>query len=423
MLLSLLSKNSSIILILTILLTYFIPNFLSIDRIGNQWLYLSVVNIFGILLIYFKHQARFKLISFKNIYVLRWYLLFIFTGLVSLFVASNIIESIITLSQYYNCLIALYLLYYFLSEIKNPKNTVIAIFFGLLICEIYFSFSPILEDLLNKKPQFRSMAYKGLAANINITSFSLVFKLPILFYLISVTNKFYKKLILSILLIIVLFVTYILGTRGAFLGILISIIFYLLHIVLNLKNIKKNLPSLFLIIASIFLSVIFNLTLNSGKRNSSVLDRASSISISANDGSVNQRLRYYKHGLDQFLTTPLFGIGIGNWKLKSIEYDKENILGYTVPYHAHNDFIQILAEQGIFGFTFYLMVFISFMFLFYKNKLIQEDNFYVFVMASFFIYFLDSNLNFPIARPISVLQFLFLLAFVSLNQNVYESEK
>ena len=39
-----------------------------------------------------------------------------------------------------------------------------------------------------------------------------------------------------------------------------------------------------------------------------------------------------------------FGTGLGNWKIKSIDYDSKDIVGYIVPYHAHSDFIQLGAE-------------------------------------------------------------------------------
>ena len=55
-------------------------------------------------------------------------------------------------------------------------------------------------------------------------------------------------------------------------------------------------------------------------------------------------MRYYKQGLGHFIDNPIIGVGIGNWKLKSIDYDKKNIYGFIIPYHAHNDFIQLGVE-------------------------------------------------------------------------------
>ena len=57
--------------------------------------------------------------------------------------------------------------------------------------------------------------------------------------------------------------------------------------------------------------------------------------------------------LIQFLELDL---GIG--KIKSIDYDSKDIVGYIVPYHAHSDFIQLGAELGIIGFLLYLGIFI-----------------------------------------------------------------
>ena len=70
------------------------------------------------------------------------------------------------------------------------------------------------------------------------------------------------------------------------------------------------------------------------ERGADALSRVAIISISTNDGSVNQRLRYYEDVLTHVTKNPVLGVGIGNWKLSSIDYDKTST-GYIVPYHAH----------------------------------------------------------------------------------------
>ena len=105
------------------------------------------------------------------------------------------------------------------------------------------------------------------------------------------------------------------------------------------------------------MALILNQTLISDK-GADALSRAATISVSTNDGSVNQRLRYYEDVLTHITKNPVLGVGIGNWKLSSIDYDKEDIEGYIVPYHAHSDFIQLGAELGFVGFLLYLGVFL-----------------------------------------------------------------
>ena len=58
------------------------------------------------------------------------------------------------------------------------------------------------------------------------------------------------------------------------------------------------------------------------------------------DYSAQSRLRYYSHGVQQIIHNPLMGCGIGNWKIKSIDYDRENIKNYVVPFTLHNDFLE-----------------------------------------------------------------------------------
>jgi len=245
MVLNYLKQNSSRIIIVLLLLSYFIPNLESIDRIGNQWLYLSMINLIGTVIIYFKHDAHFKFIQLKKNYILKWYFLFFITGIISLLSSSNLSESIITLNQYFNSLFALYLMVYFLNDISHPEKFIVRMLSFLFLAEIYFSFSPLINDISSGSLKFRSMSYSGLAANINITSFSLVFKIPILLYLIISVKKLYQKFSLSFLLLISLYTIYILGSRGALLGLLISFGAYILYLMIYAKNLKDNLKSLY----------------------------------------------------------------------------------------------------------------------------------------------------------------------------------
>ena len=61
------------------------------------------------------------------------------------------------------------------------------------------------------------------------------------------------------------------------------------------------------------------------------------------------RIEYWKDAIQAFIDYPFTGLGIGSWKIFSISYGNENMRDYVVPYHAHNDFLQILAELGVLG--------------------------------------------------------------------------
>ena len=162
----------------------------------------------------------------------------------------------------------------------------------------------------------------------------------------------------------------------------------------------------------------FSLNIKTASSNkNTVINRASSISLSTTDGSVNQRLRYYKQGLNQFTKTPLLGIGIGNWKIYSIKYDSRTMNNYVVQYHTHNDYIQFFAEIGI-GAIFYVLFIVYFFIvivrLFKLHEKIDEDSIAILMISilGYCIYLIDSNLNFPAARVVMQINLASILALL-----------
>ena len=139
----------------------------------------------------------------------------------------------------------------------------------------------------------------------------------------------------------------------------------------------------------LFLPFLLALGLNQvllSDKGADALARASTISAGTNDGSVNQRLRYYGDVLTHLSSHPILGVGLGNWKLKSIDYDSRDIKGYVVPYHAHSDFIQLGAELGIIGFLLYLGVFVWAVFFVYRlirySMLSVEEKVFLFLLLT-----------------------------------------
>ena len=61
----------------------------------------------------------------------------------------------------------------------------------------------------------------------------------------------------------------------------------------------------------ILIAILVNRTTLSDK-GADAISRAATISISTNDGSVNQRLRYYEDVLTHMVSNPIFGVGLGN---------------------------------------------------------------------------------------------------------------
>ena len=399
------------ILITLLMFTYFIPNFSSIDRIGNQWFYLSIICFLSFIFIITEANLYSNIKSIVFDKTNGFYLIFIIWALLSITYSFNMTEAIVTFNQYFTIFASFITLKILLINISEGTRFILKLLLVLLFLEVAMSLIPILVDLEKGTLESRSFTYSGAAANVNITAFSLLYKTPILLYFFTIEKRVFLKFIYLLIFSSTFLIITILGTRGAFIGMGICLFSYGLYLFKSEKKSINKIKNFGYVILSTF--IIFSISLGVSAKGEDIISRASTIRLDTTDGSVNQRLRYYQQGLNHFLENPLLGVGIGNWKLFSIEYDKQDIDGYIVPYHAHNDFIQLLVELGFLGLLFYsLFIFFSIRKLFKMDLFNDKINFLFMGIAA--IYLLDSLLNFPIARPISQLFLISFLCLISL---------
>ena len=390
--------------ILTFLLVGFIPNLQAVDKIAPQWLFLSFVNLLCGAYLFYKRSSyteRFQVVltNFMSLF----YTGFVAWGAISYFYAVNPTEVLVNIVRHFNTLFMFLHLAILLYNIKD-KNNLLSIAITLILSFEVFS---VLDQALEmfKSGGIQSGALKGVTANRNITAFSIAIKIPYVLYLALNNKKLIFKIFNTTLIFLSLFSLSMIQSRASFIAaalIAVAVIFWTLLQFKKERNIQSLIPNLFYL-----LPLVLALTANQifiSDKGADALSRASTISLSTNDGSVNQRLRYYGDVAAHIASNPILGVGLGNWKLVSIDYDKENIKGYVVPYHAHSDFIQLGAELGVIGFLLYLGAFIcaiyfAFIILF-RSELEQDNKLFVFLLlTSLGVYLVDANLNFPIARP------------------------
>lgn len=83
--------------------------------------------------------------------------------------------------------------------------------------------------------------------------------------------------------------------------------------------------------------------------------------------SIAIRLMFWQKSLEEFLSSPLFGIGLGEFAHRT--YSLEHL-------HSHNYFINLLLENGIIGFTVFLIFFLYVLKIIYKELKINQLNSY-----------------------------------------------
>jgi len=397
----------------------FIPNWEAVDKIAPQWLLMGIINTLAVLYVGYHRASYGQRISQTLSTTLSYtYIGFILWAGFSYFYAINPTEVLVNISRQVNVLVMFLVMGFFVYHLKAKKTFLSFVITAILSIEVYAVLNEALQ-MVNTSGVISAGVLKGVTANRNITAFSIAIKIPFVLFLIYKNQKVLYKFILSGIVFLAILCLSMIQSRASFLAVGLILLAFLglcIFLYINDKN-KKHLFQFGYLFLPFLLAVGLNQALLSDK-GADALARASTISAGTNDGSVNQRLRYYEDVLTHLSSNPIFGVGLGNWKLKSIDYDSKDIVGYVVPYHAHSDFIQLGAELGIVGFLLYLGVFIWAVLFVYRlirySECSKEEKVFIFLLLiALGVYSIDANLNFPIARPQVLVVWALIMALIN----------
>ena len=410
------SKNLSYFVLTLYFFTYLVPQYIpsiviAYDRSIIQFFYISVVNLFSFAII-FRNLSFNDIISrFKEKSHIISYILFLVVALISVFIAENYIESLFQLTQFVNFFLAFVSIVIFSSN-QNINFYKYFIFISLIAVFIEsFTINYLVYSAVQTNGDFlsRNNAFSGPGANTIIAAFSLMMKSIVpLFLIFKTKNKWI--LVISLILIYSSFLSVLLlMSRGAVLSMVFVFIFIIFFTLLSRRKIYYIKTSSIMLV--FFLSLSSYNYLNEKNISDILVDRFSTVSNPQSDNSVNERVNFFSTAISSIKKRPLLGIGIGNWKIKSIDLSKDIIEGYRVPYYAHNDFLQFTAEVGILGgLSFIYFIFYPFLFSLksFLKSISFNLHFLVFMICG--VYIIDSMINFPAHRPMIFIYLCFTLA-------------
>ena len=398
-------------LVILYLLTGSLPNFGAIDILAPQWVYFGTVNILSCLYILFFSSDYYsnsflKLFSSFYIYV---YTFYFFWNCLSYFYAVNPVETLINLPRIGNTFFAILFCYLLISKVSNKHNFIYSIFFLFLLAEMISYYYDLSE--VYPKEGLRVIAIKGFAGNKNITAASIAFKIPLAIYLYLNSKKLFFRIVSFITLIAGILAVSLIEARAAILStiivLLILVNFYIYKLIFEKSDLKKFSIKILSVITPYLIAFVINILAtsfaNDKYRKVAITDTIGNISFT--EQSSNGRFNYWGDAYRYIKENPIFASGLGNWKIESIDKGKDHISGYTVPYHAHNDFIHVFAETGILGGISYLGLFI--LLIFYLYRILKRGyysgsiNLKDFILClPIIVYGVDALLNFPVARPL-----------------------
>jgi O-antigen ligase/tetratricopeptide (TPR) repeat protein len=410
----------------------FLPLFKSIEIIGPQFIYLSILNIIIGIYIY-KNPSLIseKLILLcKNNFVLKPYSIFIILCGISIFSAQNTSLAIVNFSR---LIIILFTLLNLIVLFYNRLYLIYKIAFIISIGVFIQSFSEVYSFFKLFKTNSLIAALQSLKGNtgsINILASTLSLKMPFILIGIFHYNN-WKKWFLVFTLFLVASLIFLSGSRATYLSLFLVLLFFsIIFLKSNFKKKSSSLLSYSIIIIPLILSFfisnqLFKLSNDKGRYKSvtSRVQQATSIEKSTS----NIRLLYWNNAIKMIQKQPLLGIGLGNWKTESIPYEKTISIERVISNNTHNDFLEVTTETGILNGLVFISIFFILGFInlkrILKSRKTELDSIALVSLLCLISYSVDSTFNFPMYRPTMQLGFCILFALTILNTPTNEEYK
>jgi O-antigen ligase/Tfp pilus assembly protein PilF len=397
-----LSSLIAILASMLYLLVYFIPDMGGSDVMGAQWLYASSLSLIlvGYIGIRYKEYAE----AISQVYSYKFTLVFsllLFWAIGSYFYAINPTETLVTLARLittYFVFINLSILYYN----QDRKFLFMGIAYGITAYLFFDSIYVLKTFSTNLRTMELDAAILGLNkyhGNKNVTAATLLILIPFAMYVIM-SAKWLGKIAGIIILFLGVFSLFLMNARSTYVSFALIIVLFFVGLIWKQKAALKT-ALLFVLLPAVIAIFAANLRLKlavAGQENQGGYGTVTQRIGQITDGS--ERLHLWGSAIDYAAHNLILGAGYGNWKLASIPYERNRAMELFVPYHAHNDFIEMFADLGLIGglsFTglFILLLYYTVHFLAKKRG---DELMVIIAFLAVTCYGVDALLNFPAER-------------------------
>jgi O-antigen ligase len=415
------------------LIVHFIPDFGGADVMGSQWLYVSLVD-FAILSYILFNQQQYKT-AIEAVLKLKFTIVYSFLvlwALLSLTYSMNAIETLVCLAR----LLSTYLIFINLSilfykkELTTLFNVISILVAVVLFFDALYVITGFSKNMVDMDVDPNILSLTGKNGNKNVMAASLLIKFPFLLFVI-IHNKLIGKILGLIVLFLGIMALFILNTRSTYVG--LGVLFVLFSTAIVLLN-KKDTKTIGTQLAYFILPLVFAFFAANGMLTKavdiqgfqggygSITKRAGDINIAS---ARNNRIKLWEAAIDYSNKHPFLGAGYGNWKLASIPYEKEYTDDLFVPYHCHNDYIEMFADLGVIGGLSFAALFvllgITTIQFWRQSKDDQHKLIIAIALMAIACYFIDAFFNFPAER--TSMQTMFAMSAALLFLPVYLTGK
>jgi len=293
--------------------------------------------LFSIVLVFSLFISKTKTVSFQDFIIFFSYILIFF-----------LITNNLNRKADFNSFIHLFFIISFLVSIYTISQ--------------YYGIDPYLKDLHSLTS---TIGQKNWISNY----LAMIFPVAFFYFLLAQTKK--NKIIYFFLLSILYITLMICQSRGIWISISLTLIFAI-YIIIKfnlLKIFQENKKWLFLLLITFLVITVIYSTDNPLNKSAITVTQRAISTFDEQDPSINTRLLMWRTTFEMIKDRPIFGSGIGAFKMNYLNYQAEFLKSnpYYIEYSgkardAHNDYLQMWAEIGIIG----LGIFIGIILMFYS---------------------------------------------------------
>ena len=344
--------------------------------------------------------------------------LFTLALILSLFISETNVVSL----QEFIIFLSYILIFFLIIDNLNKKadfNSFIHLFFiisslvSIYTIMQYYGFDPYLSDLHSLTS---TIGQKNWISNY----LAMIFPVGFSYFLLekSKRNRIFYFFLLSILYATLM----ICQSRGIWISISFTLIMAI-YIIFKFKLFKifqENKKWLFLLLITFLVITIIYSTDNPLNKSAITVPQRAISTFDEKDPSINTRLLMWKTTFEMIKDKPIFGSGIGTFKMNYLDYQAEFLKDnpYYVKYsgkagETHNEYLQIWAELGIIGLGLFLLIFCFFyktIIDFYNNNKNVKEKIIVFgLVLGITCFLIHSLFTFPLHVPALGITFFALL--------------
>jgi len=365
-------------------------------------------------------------------------LLFLIWGCLSLIWSINIYKSILALPLFLSGPV----IFYVVSQSLQEQNSIHKLLLIIIIVGTIMGAYGILQylgiDFEFWKGNIGRNQVFGLFGNVNYFAEYIILPLAIAIGLFLAREKVFSRTFLLFSILIMGMALLLTFTRSAYLGIAISIPIMLFLFIkntpnkLNKKYYKKILINLLVLIIIAVAIIYIPHPLNQGNTTLGKLRNRITLESVTSGGSILRRIATWKFTWLMIEDYFLWGSGLGTYNYHTLKYQGEffsqgqnrDIYPHGHSAQAHNEYLQIWSEWGIIG----LLMFLGIIFFYYRNILIKlkkmeekEQVIIIGLAGAIAAVLIDAFFGFPLQLAASLSLFWIFLGLTVAQVNIIDA--